>query len=607
MTSASVVVLTYNSAGTLGACLDTLIPQLAEAGANLVVVDNGSVDESLELATSRDVTTIDAGSNLGFAAGCNLGAAGTAGEVLVFVNPDATLHPGTLRRLVDDAATQRHGPIGGTARHVDGTFDERCALGRPSLGGALAFATGLDTAFRGNRWLDPEFGLTRLPDGATEVEVVAISGAVMAIDRGLWNQLGGFNDDFFVYGEDVDLCLRSAELGRQPILAVGADYQHVGGMQADATLQRRRLLFRGKAELYDHHLTGPARSMATASLVAGSLLRGARSMLPGGSSDNRSRGWLELFHDRNSWRHGHTGASPALQVAPSSAPSDGQTTTSTQPVGSQRPTASIVIPAHDEDTSVTDTLVTLLADAADDEFEVIVVCNGCNDDTAAHARSVDGVSVEELTTASKIHALQRGDEVATTFPRIYLDADVTLTTAAARSLVAAVAGDVPRVAGVVGHMDTTESGIGTRWYFDFRQRLPVFHNGIIGAGVYAMNQSARCRFDVWPDVTGDDQFVYRLFAPTERVTVSEYHTVVCAPPDLVSVVNRQLRVRRGNAQLSATETDSPNLPAPSAGVSQALKDIRTTPRAWPGAVTWVAVNLAVRVAARVPRLQGDWS
>ncbi len=268
--------------------------------------------------------------------------------------------------------------------------------------------------------------------------------------------------------------------------------------------------------------------------------------------------------------------------------------------------ASVVVPAHDEGDRIQATLERLLASADEGEFEVVVVCNGCTDGTADRAARVAGVRVEEIHPASKAAALRHGDQVATVYPRIYLDADVVLTTAGARALAAALEGPRVKVAGVRGRLVTDGSTRAVRWYFDFRQRLPVFGQGIIGAGVYALSARGRARFEVWPDILGDDQYVLRLFGPSERTLVEGHETIVEAPADLRTLVRRQLRVRRGNRQLTAGGPEHPPLAAPGAGVRTALRAVAARPHAWPGLCTWVVVNAVVRLLERMPRPH-DWA
>lgn len=269
------------------------------------------------------------------------------------------------------------------------------------------------------------------------------------------------------------------------------------------------------------------------------------------------------------------------------------------------PRASVIIPAHDEAEVIVRTLTMLLADAEDGELEVVVVCNGCTDDTAARARTVPGVRVEEIPTPSKIAALRRGDEVATTFPRIYLDGDVELSTAAARALATELTEGDALVAGVPGLMRYDDASVGARLFLEFRQRLPVMQGGIIGAGVYALSQQGRARFGRWPDVSGDDQFILRLFGPEERGRVAGHRTVVEAPADLRTIVRRGLRVRRGNRQLAGLTTPQQPLLAPPSGASTAIKEALRTPRGVASVAVFLAVTVAIRVLDRLGA-RGDW-
>lgn len=269
------------------------------------------------------------------------------------------------------------------------------------------------------------------------------------------------------------------------------------------------------------------------------------------------------------------------------------------------PVASVVIPAHDEAATIVRTLTVLLSDAAEGEFEVVVVCNGCTDDTAARARTVSGVRVEEIATPSKIAALRRGDELVSAFPRIYLDADVELATEAARELATVLGQGEALAAGVPGRVRTDDASLGAQLFMEFRQRLPVMRGGIIGAGVYALSQQGRERFGRWPEVSGDDQFVLRLFPPEERVTVGGHQTMVEAPADLRTIVRRGLRVRRGNQQLSRGGEGYRALPPPPAGFRGALRASLRSPRGVASAGVFVAVTLAIRVLERFGRA-GDW-
>lgn len=302
------IVVTHDSASVLPTCLRSLQPQVAGLGGELVVVDNASNDASVAIARRHGARVIESGRNLGFAAGCNLGAQGTTAELIVLVNPDSELDDGCLADLRAVQRTYpRTGPIGGRARLADGRYDRRAVMGWPRLRGAVSFALGLDAAFRGVRWIDPEHGPRSLPEtGPATVAVEAVSGAVMAVPRELWSDLGGFDERYYLYGEDVDLCVRASRAGWQPTVAVAAGYTHAGGLATDGSHERRVLLHRGKVQLYRHHLGSWRAPLAVFALQVGALVRGMATVAGGTSWGRRGDPWMQLYRSRRSWRGGHT-------------------------------------------------------------------------------------------------------------------------------------------------------------------------------------------------------------------------------------------------------------------------------------------------------------
>jgi N-acetylglucosaminyl-diphospho-decaprenol L-rhamnosyltransferase len=301
----SVIVLTYRSGDSLRACVASLRPQVDALGGELIVVDNASPDDSVEVARELGIEPVLATRNLGFAAGCNLGARHATGDVLVFVNPDAVVDDGGLRAMLDalDSAPDI-GIAGGRAHAENGSYDPRCVLGTPSLRGSLSFALGLDSVFRHHRVLAPEQGPAQLPTDRPVITAPAVSGALLAVDREAWEQLGGFDEGFFLYGEDVDLCLRGASAGWRTVVATGAGYRHVGGASSTSGL-RDVLLYRGKVELYRRQLSPPAARVAVAALQAGTMLRSLGVVAPLTPVAARASRWAALFRARRFWREGH--------------------------------------------------------------------------------------------------------------------------------------------------------------------------------------------------------------------------------------------------------------------------------------------------------------
>src|SRR5215208_8237087 len=161
---------------------------------------------------------------------------------------------------------------------------------------------------------------------------------------------------------------------------------------------------------------------------------------------------------------------------------------------------SVVIPAHDESASIRRCLDALFTGVAPGELDVVVVCNGCADDTAARTRSSGHpVRVVELEAASKPAALRAGDEAARALPRIYLDADVVLHGSAARAVLERLRGGAVAARPPVRYVSGASSAP-VRSYYRARSQVPALLGSLWGAGVYGLSEAGRRRFDAFPDV-----------------------------------------------------------------------------------------------------------
>ncbi len=172
------------------------------------------------------------------------------------------------------------------------------------------------------------------------------------------------------------------------------------------------------------------------------------------------------------------------------------------------PLGSVVIPAHNEQAVILSGLDALFEGFADGELDVVVVCNGCTDGTAEVARSSGHrVTVVELQTASKPAALREGDSRATVFPRIYLDADVTMPGSSARAVLERLRSAGAQAARPPLVYDSTGASAVVRSYYRARSRLPTVMTALWGAGVYGLSAAGRGRFAEFPDLQADDFFV----------------------------------------------------------------------------------------------------
>ncbi|MDQ0371976.1 glycosyltransferase [Cellulomonas humilata] len=215
---------------------------------------------------------------------------------------------------------------------------------------------------------------------------------------------------------------------------------------------------------------------------------------------------------------------------------------------------SVIIAAYNEAAVIGRNLDRLLAGTAPGELEVVVVANGCVDETVAVASARD-VRVLDLPAPGKAAALNAGDAVATSNPRIYLDADIATTAATVRVLVDALTqpgaegAPTPLVAVPDRHLVLTGRPLAVRCYFAIQSRLPAARRGLYGRGMIALSAAGRARFEQFPDVLADDLFLDSLFSATERVVLTSVTTEVETPRRTRDLVARLTRVRRGNVAL----------------------------------------------------------
>ncbi|WP_396667306.1 glycosyltransferase [Microbacterium sp. R86528] len=261
---------------------------------------------------------------------------------------------------------------------------------------------------------------------------------------------------------------------------------------------------------------------------------------------------------------------------------------------------SIVVPAHNEGALVAKTLRSFLNDAYAGEFEVIVVANGCSDDTAAQARAVPGVRVIEIATASKIAALNAGDLVATSFPRAYIDSDVSVSVSAVRDLRHALASeDRARVASPQMVIDSTKSSWPVRAYYRVWEQSDYLTDGHIGSGIYAVNASGRSRWDEFPDLIADDRFVQQRFTAEERIMLDDVF-VVTASRSMSAHIRRGVRIERGNQQLPSHVQRASQKPAASRYLSL-LRKVGARPALWPSLPVYLFGFASVKLRARRDR------
>ena len=227
MALVDVVVVSFNSARTLRDCVVTLAN---DDRFNVIVVDNASSDRSLESIADLPTAVLPLRRNTGFAYGCNRGWQAGCAPFVLFLNPDARLEPPALVFLASVLQNdERVGLVAPLLREEDGAleFSQRRF---PRLRSTYARAFFLHRAFPRATWTDEV-----VRDGETYGQAGSpewVSGACVLVRRSALEQLGGWNEAFFMYAEDVDLCRRLSSAGWTVRFEPAASAVHVGGVSA---------------------------------------------------------------------------------------------------------------------------------------------------------------------------------------------------------------------------------------------------------------------------------------------------------------------------------------------------------------------------------------
>ena len=228
----SVVIVNYNAGHLLGDCLAAALKQCRQ----VILVDNASVAAPLEAVLDRfaaetRLAVVRSATNRGFAAGCNLGLARAHEPIVLFLNPDCILAPGAVATLV--AALQSEpqvGMVGGLLTDTAGLEQGGSRRAVPTPWRSFVRAFGLSRF--ADRWpkLFTDYDLHRHPLPRRPIDVEAVSGACTMVRRTAVDDVGGWDEGYFLHCEDLDLCMRFRARGWRILFVPGARAVHHRGL-----------------------------------------------------------------------------------------------------------------------------------------------------------------------------------------------------------------------------------------------------------------------------------------------------------------------------------------------------------------------------------------
>jgi GT2 family glycosyltransferase len=236
----SIVIVSWNVREDLRECLQSLLrdegSRLESGEIEIIVVDNASTDGTAEMVNLEfpRVKLLVNSQNLGYTKANNIGINHSRGKYILLLNPDTIVHQGALQALIDCAESHPEaGIIGAKLLNPDGSV-QRSARSFPDIGAGLFRNTFLGRLFPNNpfvrRYLLADFGY----DEVREVDWV--SGAAMLVRRDLIERIGGLDERFWAYCEDVDLCWRAWQAGYKVLFCPNAVITHKVGRSSDQRL-----------------------------------------------------------------------------------------------------------------------------------------------------------------------------------------------------------------------------------------------------------------------------------------------------------------------------------------------------------------------------------
>jgi glycosyltransferase involved in cell wall biosynthesis len=255
---------------------------------------------------------------------------------------------------------------------------------------------------------------------------------------------------------------------------------------------------------------------------------------------------------------------------------------------------SVVIPAHNEARVIGRLLAALaLRTAATDEIRLLVVCNGCTDDTARIAGAVPGVEVLQTPVASKSEALRLGDEAAgDDFPRVYVDADVEIDRSSLHALAEALTNPAVLAVAPQRRLPRERCARVVRWYYDVWEQLPSVRSGLFGRGVVALSAAGHRRVAALPGLMADDLAMSSVFTDAERLVVPAAQVTVHPPRTWRDLLRRRVRAVIGTTQAYRNETELATDSRTSPSDLRAL--LLTRPLLAPKMLVFVAIALLAR-------------
>lgn len=264
----SVIIVTYNSEKYIKNCIDSILRHWPkEYSREIIILDNQSNDKTIQIVqrySQNIINLVENRMNTGFAKAVNLGIRKSSGRKLLLLNPDTRILTKQSIKLLMDYQIENGASIcGGTMQNSRGEHKTHVRL--PNIAIGLFDFTNLAKIFPDNYWHRYFYYLNEKKT-KTNIDVGAVSGGYMMIDKNLDKRIGGFNEKYFMYLEDIEYCKKAHDHNIRVVYIPNSKIWHEGGgssntkdrINFDAWIKSRRLYFWNNLKIFDNLVIQPA-------------------------------------------------------------------------------------------------------------------------------------------------------------------------------------------------------------------------------------------------------------------------------------------------------------------------------------------------------------
>ncbi|MEL7393059.1 MAG: glycosyltransferase family 2 protein [Pseudomonadota bacterium] len=307
----AIIVISYNTREMTLACLASVVAE-TRLPYELIVVDNASNDGSAEAiaAAYPDIRLIAETENHGFGPAHDIALRETNAPWILLLNPDTVVLDGAIDALMAFAErTPDAGIWGGRTLYGDRSLNPTSCFARMTLWSVFCRVVGLNGMLRSSTLFNSEYYGTWARDSERAVDIV--TGCLFLIRRTEWDRLGGFDPDFTMYGEEVDLCLRGRAIGLRPRVTPEATIIHYGGASQAVRADKMVRLMKAKTELIKRHFHPATRGMGQWLFARWPLSRAAAFQFAARLTrraewKEQATIWAEIWSRRTEWQNGYS-------------------------------------------------------------------------------------------------------------------------------------------------------------------------------------------------------------------------------------------------------------------------------------------------------------